>query len=369
MIWLGKYGTPESWAAYNRLIEEWRAGEQQRAERGRFCGPDPTVTELVAAYLVRCEGYYSRAGQPTGELAAIKAAVRPLVERLGTKLASEVGPLALAELRDSLAGSQVRRRGRQLVEVKWARNTINRQLGRIKAVWLWGVQQELLPEAVYRALCTVPGLTKGRQTASGIVPRETEKIGPVSDDIVAATVLYLPPVIRDMVELQRLTGMRPAEVCRMRVVDILREGRVWRYEPARHKTEHCGRGRAIAIGPRAQEIILRQLKPDIMSPLFVPSTRAEPKPSRRLSPRKTGRVVREAYDSTTYRQAVERACIKAGLDVWTPNQLRHSAATRLAEWYGTEVAQVVLGHAQLKTTEIYAEKSFAKAAEIMAQVG
>jgi integrase len=58
-----------------------------------------------------------------------------------------------------------------------------------------------------------------------------------------------------MVEVQRLTGARPGEICAMRAGDIDCAGTVWVYAPASHKTAHHGHKRIICIGPRAQEII------------------------------------------------------------------------------------------------------------------
>jgi integrase len=50
-------------------------------------------------------------------------------------------------------------------------------------------------------------------------------------------------------------------------------------------------------------------------------------------------------------------------------QLRHNAGTRVREDYDAETAQVVLGHKNLKVTEIYAEKNLAKARRVMSEVG
>jgi site-specific recombinase XerD len=49
--------------------------------------------------------------------------------------------------------------------------------------------------------------------------------------------------------------------------------------------------------------------------------------------------------------------------------LRHSAATIIRRQYGAEAAQAVLGHAELSTTEIYAEKSLEAARQIMREIG
>jgi site-specific recombinase XerC len=54
---------------------------------------------------------------------------------------------------------------------------------------------------------------------------------------------------------------------------------------------------------------------------------------------------------------------------WSPNQLRHSRATLLREKFGIEAAQVVLGHSDPKTTLVYAEAQFSKAAEIAKAIG
>jgi len=54
---------------------------------------------------------------------------------------------------------------------------------------------------------------------------------------------------------------------------------------------------------------------------------------------------------------------------WSPNQLRHSRATYLRKTYGIEAAQVILGHSNLKTTEVYAEADIARAREVMAEAG
>ncbi len=54
---------------------------------------------------------------------------------------------------------------------------------------------------------------------------------------------------------------------------------------------------------------------------------------------------------------------------WHPHQLRHTAATAIRSRFGSEAAQGILGHKNLSTTEIYAERDLAAAARIMAEVG
>ena len=53
-----------------------------------------------------------------------------------------------------------------------------------------------------------------------------------------------------MIELQRLTGMRPGEVCSMPQRVILTTGQVWTYRSESQETEHHGRERTVFPGRR-----------------------------------------------------------------------------------------------------------------------
>ena len=54
---------------------------------------------------------------------------------------------------------------------------------------------------------------------------------------------------------------------------------------------------------------------------------------------------------------------------WSPNQLRHTAATRIRKQFGLEAAQVILGHAAADVTQVYAERDADKAREVLRQIG
>lgn len=123
---------------------------------------------------------------------------------------------------------------------------MNKQVGRIRRVFRWAASRELVPAVVAAALRTVDGLQRGRSEAV-----ERPPVGPAPDADVAAVLPYLQPTIRAMVELQRLTGMRPGEVRLLRGADLDRSGPVWRYTPPGHKMAHAGRVRVVLLGPRA----------------------------------------------------------------------------------------------------------------------
>ena len=70
------------------------------------------------------------------------------------------------------------------------------------------------------------------------------------DEHVAAVLPKVNSVVRAMIQVQELAGMRPQDVRNMRTCDIDMTGDVWVYKPWTHKTEHRGHVRRIAIGPR-----------------------------------------------------------------------------------------------------------------------
>ena len=89
---------------------------------------------------------------------------------------------------------------------------------------------------------------------------------PVDPAHVNATLPFLTPHLRCMVELQRLTGMRPGEVCQLRFCEVDRDGDIWVYRPTQHKTAHHGKTRSVHIGPRAQAVVTAFLVGDSPPP-------------------------------------------------------------------------------------------------------
>lgn len=70
-----------------------------------------------------------------------------------------------------------------------------------------------------------------------------------------------------------------------------------------------------------------------------------------------------------YCQAVRRACIKAKVPVWSPGQLRHTAATRIRAAAGLEMAQIALGHSRADVTQVYAEANTSRAIAVFEKLG
>lgn len=90
-----------------------------------------------------------------------------------------------------------------------------------------------------------------------------------------------------MIEIQRLTGMRPGEVCLMRPCDIDIMGRIWVFTPASHKLEHHGKDRQVYLRPQAQVLLRRWLRPELTAYHFSPAEATAERKSALRAGRKT----------------------------------------------------------------------------------
>jgi integrase len=363
-LYLGKYGTAASKQAYQRVTAEWlQAGGNLSAQQDGI-----TVVEIIAAYMRFARTYYVKDGKPTNEVKTVSRALLVVKELYGRESAVKFGPLALKTVREAM------------IEKDWCRKQINKQIDRVKRVFKWAVSEEMLPGSVYEALRTVTGLRKGRSKA-----RESLPVQPVDAATVDATLEKLPEVVADMVQVQRFTGARPGEVCNLRPGDINRDGNVWEYIPQSHKTEHHDQPRVVFVGPRAQEILLKYLLRPVdaycFSPIESEAQRREQQHRQRTTPMSCGnrpgnnrrrnprRKAGDKYSTTSYGRAITRAAEAAGVSNWSPHRLRHSFATEVRKSHGLEAVQVSLGHSKAAVTEIYAERNFALAARVAAEVG
>ncbi|MCC6492158.1 MAG: site-specific integrase [Pirellulales bacterium] len=388
--YLGPHGATASKVEYDRLITEWLASG--RSASYGTPAQSLTVVEMLADYVTWAASRYGK--DTRGEYGHIIRCVKPLKELYGRTSAADFGVLEFKTVRHSIA------------QGKRSSGYVNEIMRRIVAAFKWAAGEGKLPASVPQNLAIIPGLRKGEANLP-----EPEPIGPVDDAVIDATLPHLPDVVADMVRLQRLTGMRPAEVCILRPCDLDRSGDVWVYKPAKHKTEHHGRERLILIGPKAQAILLRYLARGSEDYCFRPcdseakrraarhaarrtplSCGNKPGSNRRIRPRTSPG---NRYTPSTYRRAINRACDKAfphptlGYALrsaftaeqeaelvkwqsdlrWSPNQLRHTAATEVRRQFGLEAAQIVLGHSKADVTQVYAERDLEKGVLVARAIG
>jgi integrase len=289
--YLGAWGTVETARAYRQFAAAWLSGDRGAAD------PDGLgVGELVIRWLEWCRTEYRKFGKPTGEVRHCARVGGIVNEMFGTMLAAEFGPAQLRAFRAAVMNRMLR-------------TTANSYTRRVVRMFRWGVEHEFIPAGVAGSLLAVRSLAPGRGGREG-TPRQ-----PAPNAAVEATVAKLVERgewwYAGAVTIQRLTGMRPAEVLAMRPADLDTSGPLWLYSvpPWANKNEHKGKAQWYYLGPKAQEVIRPRLAD-------CPADRP---------------VFADAGDVSNYGRAVRRACLLAGVEPWTPHQLRHALATEVAE--------------------------------------
>ena len=395
--YLGPFESQSSWEQYHRLVAEHFATKAQPITSIPADAP-LTVTELIAKYWQYAKSYYVKNGQPTSEVATIKLSLRFVRQLYGSIPAAEFSPKKLKVVREAMIRHDIARTVsktdpntgithsvRRVYRHGLARRCINKLIARVRRMYAWGVEEELVAVDVHAALLRVRGLKKGSSTA-----RESERIRPVSPDRVLATLPHVSPTIAAMIQLQQLCGGRPQDIVQLRMADIDRSGPIWEYRPRSYKTEHHNvdqsqeSERVLFFGPLAQQILSGLNSVSEANYLFCQRHTDAARQARRkeqrvtpMTPSQAARIPRgrklrpfgDHYSVGSYRRAIQRGCLKAGIDIWSPNQLRHSRLTEIRKLYGLEASRVVGGHSEIGVTQHYAERDYELAKKVMADVG
>jgi integrase len=368
--YLGLYGSPESKTAYSRFVAETRIDPIFAPPQE---GEKITVSDLVAAFLDHVK--------PTLDDSTF-GHYRTLVADFLLKLygndtvVDDFKPRSLKLVRSEMIQSQ-----------RFCRNTINVYTRRIVSIFGWGVSEELAPETTWRALKSVKPLKKGYHGTYDNPEREE-----VPDHIIVQTLPFMPKTLATMVQVQRLTGMRPSEVCKMRVGDIdkTRDPELWYYAPESHKTEkHIGK-KDIPLGKPEQVLIAPYLEgKEPEAAVFSPRTAQEERNIEKRANRKTkispSQAARdkaraskptrynEFYDKRSYWRAVNHAIVRGNkilpegkkIPHWFPYQIRHAAGTETERQTGSlDKAQALLGHKTPNVTRRYAKAQLTIAEEM-----
>ena len=372
-VWFGPFDDPATHARFAAFKAEWEAN-------GRSMPTEPeatsmAITDLVARYLEHAEVYYRKPdGTPTDEVLNIRHAARPLLRLFGRLAVADFNLRGLKRLRESMIDSGL------------ARPTVNARISRVVRIFAWGAEDELVPPVTYGSLRALKPLKRGRSRA-----RETTPITPVPWASVEAVLPHVSRPIAAMILIQWYSGARPGEVVQLRPAGLDRGGPVWTFRPRRHKTEHLGRERVISLGPKAQEVLrpflFRVPPPAPEQPLFSPRDALAERHARDRAQRRTPlwryhvraqarkrshrpkNPAGEEYSVASYGKAIRRGCQAAGVPAWTPNQLRHAAATRIRKECGLDAARAVLGHTSTDVTEVYAQLDQRKSQQVMAELG
>lgn len=366
--YLGEYESPESYAKYYALLAEY--SRTKKAPPKSLIGKDTRVTVAILVDQFASKRIPERYSLPR------QKSHREKLERIAALLKEEQGDVPLEEYgpRKLTAFRDV------LIESKWSRTSINEGIRNVIRIFKYGVECELVTAEQITALECVEPLRRGATKAAEPVPRD-----PVDLKDVAAVMPYLSPTIRAMIRVQLATGCRPSELYTITPGEIDTSGEIWMYCPSEHKTSHYGKLRILPMNETAQLAIKPFLDRDPNLPIFSPRESAQywrdkrraervtpdscgNKPGKRNGERgckgtgKKGTRPGDTFAKASYRNAIKRACRKAGIEEWTPYRLRHTSATEVADALGIEAAAALLGHSKSAITAVYTRKAKAQAA-------
>lgn len=332
-VYMGPYGSGEATSRYHAWLLEFLS----RASPTVLPSSRASVDRMIDAYLTWADAYYLKRGKPTSERKNLDVVTRRVLEHYGELRAEDFGPTQLKAVRASWVKDDL------------SRDTINAYARKIVRIWKWACEHEMVSAECLGRLKAVQGLAKGRTSA-----RETEDVPPVPLDVVEATLPFLSEMIRAIVRVQLACAMRPGEAVALRPCDLDRTGEPWRYRvhDDHNKTAHKGKTRTAWVGPVARAVLLPWLAKCSAPTDWV------------FRGRKGGH-----YTEGRYAAVIATAAEAAGTDHWFPNQLRHTQATAVRAKHGAEAAQAVLGHSDIKTTEIYAERDESLCRRIMEAMG
>lgn len=341
--------------AYSAFILQLAGGEvPDKKKQG-----ETTVSELCGLFM---EWVESELGLK--EKNNYSGILTPVIALFGETAASDFGPVKMRRIQKWFVDSPVEVKRQvegkiRTVRIPRTRSGINISINRIRRVWKWGVSRELVRPEILLALQTLESLELGRSKAPEAKPRVA-----VDDGLVGDTVQYLHPILAAMVRLQRLTGMRPGEVCAMTGGQIEQGSAGWLYRPDQHKNKWRGKPRSIPLSPAAVEVLKPFLVEDSDQHLFRPcdriaqlreemrakrKTKVQPSQQNRRK-LQTSRIPGQFYTAGSYGRAISKVCKDHGLEPWSPNQLRKTAINEVAQKAGEKHARAFAGHADGEVT-------------------
>lgn len=378
-IYLGKWGEKKTLENYKRFVESWVANDKE-PPKGVKSG-DTLIRELFDRFLA---DFQKRPKFSRSDLNLFKQIALRLNNLFPGKYVDEFGPKSLESLiKDFLSTGYVR----SGVRHQYTRYYLNKVYKKTREVFKWGCYQEIVKPEILQALQSVPPLREGRTIAE-----ESKLKHCVSEEELKAVIDCLEPFYADIVQILALTGMRPKELCSMKVSEIEQERGIWLYKPGSHKTKHKGKQRIIPLGKRAQSLLKRFLTerdPDehVFTPLqameehwAILAEQRKTKITPSQQQRKRDHALRRQFmfskelDSNVIGHAVKRACNKAIQKgtlktPWTPYELRHTAITNIRLAEGAEAAQHFAGHANLHTQDIYDHSALESSIETAKKYG
>ena len=220
-----------------------------------------------------------------------------------------------------------------------------------------GYRNSIVAAFKYAQTRNVLDANKATELSFVKIPRcakPSKKVKPAKREVFEAVLEKLPTVCQDILRLELLTGMRPAELLALRKKHLTAiEGGMYKYEIWEHKTvRRTGEPLVKYIGHQAVQILNCYLEGrGEDEPLFL-NSKGSPITSSYMT--KTIWKLRQQYPE---------------LGNFHQYQCRHQAGTNARRLAGLEGAQAFLGHESATTSEIYSEVDSDLARQIAENIG
>jgi hypothetical protein len=145
-IYLGRFGSPASKEKYDRVIADWLANGRTLPAANSFA-----IVEIIDQFWTWAGQHYRHPdGSATSEVSEFRYALRPLAYLHGMTPACDFGPLAFKAVRQLLvSGYDHPRYGHQAPP---CRRVINNRMERIKRMFRWATENELVHPSIYHGL-------------------------------------------------------------------------------------------------------------------------------------------------------------------------------------------------------------------------
>lgn len=379
--YLGKYGTPETERKYRQIVAGYLSGDLDKPQTDNI-----TISYIYNKYLDTIE--YSNDSDANNARRTLRYAVECFGESLlVSDFADDTKTIRiLTEFQQyllSIAREERFDADGKAVKKQWTYTGVNRIVKTWLAILRWACRQGLLPFGIYRVLDALKPLN----ARSGL-PR-TQEAEAVDDETLLTVFPFMTPTIREMVQIQRGTGMRAKEICDLLVGDIDKSGQTWTVRTGRHKTAAHLRFRYFAFSLEETEILRRRCagktdeqhvfsQRENFSEFWAlqranRKTPVQPSQRQREQDRQETRLERynDFFTERSYAQSLRTACNRArraGIDVANiaPKSIRHAAYTEYSAKYGVELASKNAGHTSPRMADVY-DHSLRLAAELLAK--
>lgn len=329
--YLGAFGTLAAQQAYAELLAKWESNGRRPLDPTPDCMQVGKVRDVFDAFTSYVDDTkrYTKDGVPTAARRVVQVAIDEFLKSFGDVPVRNLSDVLLVQHRDWLER-----------RVHLTRGGINKKMGLLRAALKWAKQRGHITRAQWLTCNDVEPLTKAecggrdqKRPKRAVTLAEVEQVAAVA-----------PPQVARMLRVQAAIGCRPGEIARMNWNDISTattdvDGTLCRVYTVRGaKNEHHGKGSTTYALP-----------PGVVELLGTPSA-----PGAFVFP---SPVTGRGYNSHAYRNAIARACVRAGIPSFGPHCVRHGFLTRAANRYGVLAAAAAANHSDTRTTATYLHQS------------